>query len=181
MTKYVARNHRSKTMGPLEPQCYLDVEITSIQKDLLNPSMEDLITGRLIQETMGEDAKKKISARRLDFISGNVASYANVLNSATQLEAVKYHLLLKAAIAGVNATNDMDIIRKAEEKQKAEAEKAARKETEACAFQQRRIKLLPELQGQVAKGQAHVLKLTNPQLRDVLIYFFRHSKKGVAS
>ena len=63
------------------PSSYVNVEVNSIQTKLFNPTVEDLIMGAAVAETIVEGAKKKLVKRRLESMGGNMASYSRVLNS----------------------------------------------------------------------------------------------------
>ena len=68
ITNFVARNHWNGKGNNADnvPSSYLNVEVSSIQMKLFNPTMEDLIMGAAVSETMGEGAKKKLAKRRLE-------------------------------------------------------------------------------------------------------------------
>jgi len=104
----------------------------------LNPTMKDVIIGKLIHEMIGEGAKQRLSARRLEMISGNVASYSRMLNSPEQLEAVKDANNLTAIIAALNAEQEAEKKRKLDEKKLAAAEKMAKRAIEAANLAEER-------------------------------------------
>ena len=66
---FVARNRWNGEGNNADnvPSSYLvNVEVSSIQTKLFNPTLEDLIMGVAVSETMGEGAKKKLAKRRLE-------------------------------------------------------------------------------------------------------------------
>ena len=79
-------NHTAQTMWdadrnqPLEPSSYLDATMSDDQKTLLCPSYENVLTGCILCDVKGKGAANKLAKRRLDVISGNVASCARCLN-----------------------------------------------------------------------------------------------------
>ncbi len=80
MMKLVACNHGFHSGTPLVPSPYLDVAISSDQMELLNPTIQDVQTGSIIDQCTGAAAKKVIAKHRIDIVTGNINSYARVLN-----------------------------------------------------------------------------------------------------
>jgi len=100
--------------------------------------MQDVLLGKLVHENMGEGAIQKHSARRLDMISGNIASHSRLLNSPEQLEHVKDQYELAAIVESITAEQANERAGKAEEKKKVEEAKVADAQQ---AFQEDRAKL----------------------------------------
>ena len=74
---------------------YLDVEMSDVQRNLLNPTPKDV---------KGKGAVQKIAKRKNDFIEGNVNGYSRLLNNPKRLEeASKDHAQLVATVAEVSA------------------------------------------------------------------------------
>ena len=69
----------------LTPSCYLDLCITEDQAKLLAPTMKDAVQGSIIDNAMGEGAKKKIARHCINMFEGNIASYLPLINSKEQL------------------------------------------------------------------------------------------------
>jgi hypothetical protein len=73
----------------LTPSDHLDLAIMTNQKCMLNPTTKDAIIGSILNDTMGEGAKKKLAKLCMELLSGNIASYSRVLNSEAQLQHLK--------------------------------------------------------------------------------------------
>ena len=58
----------------------MDIEIISNQASLLSPTPRDVQLATFIDQCIGKKSKKRIARRRIDSISGNVNSYARILN-----------------------------------------------------------------------------------------------------
>ncbi len=67
------------------PSCYLDLCITEDQAKLLASTMKDAVQGSIIENAMGEGAKKKIARHCINMFEGNIASYLPLINSKEQL------------------------------------------------------------------------------------------------
>jgi len=90
MTNRVARDHwKSDRSAPLQPSAWLDAVITCEQKALLAPTPADIARASIINETIGEGARKKIAKSRINFIDGNITNYSRLLNSSEQLTSMK--------------------------------------------------------------------------------------------
>ncbi len=83
ITNFVAQQHSNVTKGRkfLEPSSCLDVEVTDDQHYLLQPTASDVLVGHILEDSIGQNAKKKIPKRRLYMFSGNIASYSRVMNN----------------------------------------------------------------------------------------------------
>jgi hypothetical protein len=99
MTNFVARNHGYHSEASLVPSDYLDIAISSDQVRLLNPTIRDVQVGSIIEQCTGQSAKKVIAKRRIDIVTGNINSYARVLNGPHQLEKIKTYNELAATMA----------------------------------------------------------------------------------
>ena len=104
------------------PSSYLNVEVSSIQAKLSNPTVEDLIMGAAVAETMGQQgANKKLAKRHLEAMGGNVASYFCVLNSTERMVAIKEAKALRAIVAEVSAEIETEKLMKAHKKREQES------------------------------------------------------------
>lgn len=170
ITNFVARNHWNWKGNNNDnvPSSYLNVEVSSIQAKLFNPTVEDLIMGAAVTETMGEGAKKKLAKRRLEAMGGNVASYACVLNSTERMVAIKEAKALHAVVAEVSAEIEMEKLMRAQKKEikKADGELKKKKAMEALAL--KRKELMPQLLKHVAGGMEHVQTQKIAILKDIL-------------
>ena len=106
MTNFVASNHGWYTGGAMVPLEFLDVAVSRDQVGLLNPTLRDVQLGAILNQCTGRKAKKVIAKRRVDFVSGNVNSYARILNGSAQLEKIKTCNQLSASIAQLQRERD---------------------------------------------------------------------------
>jgi len=107
MTNRVARDHwKSDRAAPLQPSAWLDAVITCEQKALLAPTPADIARASIINETIGEGAKKKIAKRRINFIDGNITSYSRLLNSSEQLTSMQEINSLTAIIGEIRTERE---------------------------------------------------------------------------
>jgi hypothetical protein len=69
ITNFVAQRHSVITRGHqfLEPRAYLNVEITDEQRYLLQPTAADVFVGNILEDSLGQNAKKKIPSQRINF------------------------------------------------------------------------------------------------------------------
>ena len=59
----------------LEPSAWLDVEMDDKQHYMLLPTAAEIFVGSILDDSVGQNARKKIAKQRIDMISGNIASY----------------------------------------------------------------------------------------------------------
>jgi hypothetical protein len=69
----------------LEPSSFLDVEVTDDQRYLLQPTASNVLVGNILEDLIGQNAKKKIPKRCVYMMSGNIASYSHVMNNKKTL------------------------------------------------------------------------------------------------
>jgi hypothetical protein len=130
ITNFVSQRHSVITRGHqfLEPRAYLNVEITDEQCYLLQPTAADFLVGNLFKDSLGQNAKKKIPSRRINFMSGNVASYSRVLNNSEVLRHIEDATMLSACISMISESRElaMDAAKekKSQEAKSKEEEKA---------------------------------------------------------
>jgi len=130
-------NHTAQTMWdanrnqPLEPSSYLDARMSDDQKTLLCPSYKNVLMGYILYDVKGKGAVNKLAKRRLDMISGNVASHARCLNSTKHLKQIEEVNQLVATVAEVSADIENE---KEAQKVKATERKKALKEKKASVI-----------------------------------------------
>jgi hypothetical protein len=176
MCNHVARTHDHKTRKPLLPSGGWDCEVSQDQEWLLNPSPYDVVMGTIMEDAVGERAKKKIAKRRVDMITGNIHSYARSMNNPDQLEDIKEYATLSSILAELAADKDETRKRLAQEKEKQQQERAAKKAAQAEKDKKKAEELLPGIEQDIEKGLEHVLKLSVSKKKDILKY-----KYGVTS
>ncbi len=98
MTNFVACNHWWHMGRDLFPYLFLQVECTDDQRDLLNTTIHDVQIGAILDQCTGKKAKKVIANHRIKFVSGNINSYAPILNGLQQLEQIQLFNDLSSSI-----------------------------------------------------------------------------------
>ncbi len=76
MTNFVVMNHGWNHGGDLKLSAHLDMEILQYQIRLLNPTPRDFQMAAIIDQCSGQKAVKVIAKCCIEFIDGNVNSYA---------------------------------------------------------------------------------------------------------
>ncbi len=87
MANFMAWNHGWHEGGQLTPSPSLQVDFVDQQRGLLNLTTRDIKIGTILDQCMGK--KKVIAKRRKKIVSGNVNSYAQILNKLQQLEWIQ--------------------------------------------------------------------------------------------
>ena len=161
------------------PSSWLDAECKKDQKKALNPTTRDVQVGAIIGQIFGEQAKTKIAKRRIDFMTGNVNSYARILNGPSELEHIKTYNDLAASFTEYNneATAQKAIAQA--EKKKATTEKAANKERKEQQAEEQRRLIMPICEEHAAQGLEHCLSLSLVSMKEVLKYVFNISEANM--
>jgi hypothetical protein len=155
MCNKVCYDHQTDDVG-LEPSSYLDVEFTKEQRKMLSPTHRDVQIGVILSQIFGEKASTKIAKRRVEFMTGNINSYARLLNGPEQLERIQTYSDLAASLSDYNnEVNQQKESARAEKKQVNE-EKLLKKAEKAAAEEIKRNDLLPGLMVELEKGAEHI-------------------------
>ena len=173
MTNFVARNHGYHSRQDLVPSPYLDIEMPATQIELFNPTIRDVQIGAIIEQCTGKAAQKKMAKRRMDAVTGNINSYARVLNGPDQMNKIQEYNELAATMSVLQREREQKQKEQREKKKLDDEAKALRKsekEKEAIA---RAAELGPWCKSEVEKGIVHVLTLRLPQRKDILRYYFQ--------
>ena len=134
-TNYVARHHFKKRTDALTPSSYLDLCITEDQAKLLAPTVKDVVQGSIIENAMGEGAKKKIARRRINMFEGNIASYSRLINSKEQLDSMQELNALTSVLGSMRAENEHERAARAAVRTAEAQQKEMRKQTAADEFE----------------------------------------------
>ncbi len=96
ITNFVAEQHANATKGLrfLELSSCSNVEVTEDQRYLLQPTASIVLVGNILEDSIGQNAKKKIPKQRVNMIAGNKASYNQVLNNPKSIEYITEASLL---------------------------------------------------------------------------------------
>ena len=144
---------------------------------LLNPTARHVQIGAIIDQCVGDKAKKVIAKRRIDMASGNISSYARVLNGPHQLEKIQTFNELAATMTTLKKERDQAREEASARKKQEDKDKAARKAEKERDAINKQNELGPICKAHVDKGLAHVLSLKVPQRREIL----RQTRQGSVS
>ena len=191
---HVAEKHWNIHHVAVQPSAALNVEVSTDQLFLLNPSYVQVVTGHAMYDAVGKGAIHKIAKRRLDIIDGNVGSYSRVLNNAERLKLYKETNGLAAALAEVSAEREEELKRKRKIKDDEAASKKEKQDKKAKEEENKRQTVLPKLleyeskystlKGNVSRDnlkRAIDAELKKTCLDDLLYYFYGMKKKEFRS
>ena len=159
------------------PSPYLQIEHSPEQIEMLNPTARDVQMGAIIDQCSGQKATKKIARRRLEFMEGNINSYARILNGPKQLERIKTFTDLSASVAVLKREGEEKEAEGKKEKKRQEEEKAQRRKQKLQMEEEERVRLAPACKEAVDKGLEHVLSQKNDVRKQILKIHF--GVKGV--
>ena len=147
------------------------------QRKLLNPSYRDVLIGEILDQSSGVKATKKLVKRRIEFVNGNVNSYARVLNGQAQMDAIKTYNDLTASLATYNAEKHRRDEKKKEEKKKKDEEKEAKKRLQKEKEAKEHEMILPGCTEDVEdRGKVWVLGCSVKRKKEILKHYFHHDK-----
>lgn len=153
------------------------MHVSGEQRKLLNPSYRDVLIGEILDQSSGVKATKKLAKRRIEFVNGNVNSYARVLNGQAQMDAIKTYNDLAASLATFNAEKHRRDEEKKEEKKKKDEEKEAKKRLQKEKEAEEHARILPGCREDVEhRGKVWVLGLTVKRKKEILKHYFSHDK-----
>ena len=125
-----------------------------------------------MDQCSGKKATKKVARRRIEFISGNINSYARILNGPQQLAQIKTYNDLAASISVLKAESLENEARLREEKKKKDEEKAAAKAKKMKENEEERERMAPGCRDDVEKGIDHVLRRNMTRRKQILKFHF---------
>lgn len=173
-TEHVTANKKREVSLQLEPSPSLNVEMSHLQKSLLNPNSQDVMLSELIDQAQGQRAKKKEAKRRQDVINGNIGSYSAILNTEENLEMVKDYNNLAASLGMLSAEKDAKSEESAKKKKEEAAEKAAKKAGKEAEEITKRHDLLPGFLQELEQNDiSGIIGLADSRMRLYIRYFFQ--------
>jgi hypothetical protein len=177
MTNYVCYHH--DTDDDMIPSPHLNVEVSADQKKALNPTVRDVQIGAVIAQIFGDKAKTKIAKRRIDFMTGNVNSYARILNGPAQMDSISTYNNLAASLSDYH--NEMQAKKAivAAEKQQADVDKAAKKVLKDKELEELHLLKLPICTQHVSEGLAHCLSLNLDRMKEILKHVFNITESNM--
>ena len=115
-----------------------------------------------------------IARRRIDFISGNVNSYARILNGPVQLDKIRTYNDLTASLSEYQREKEHLNQKARVHKKKTDEDRDARKLEKDQKAREEHVRLLPICQRHISKGIEHLLSLNLDAKRDILKHVFNH-------
>jgi hypothetical protein len=169
----------------LELRVYLNVEITDEQRYLLQPTAADVLVGNLIEDSLGQNAKKKIPLWRINIMSGNVASYSQVLNKSEALKHIEDANMLSACISTISESRELAKDATKEKKSQEAKSKEEKKANDQAEFEKKKGELHEELVQYlsvfVAAACTIPKTLTKDKLLNLLKFYFEDKTVGLSS
>ena len=128
--------------------------------------------GNILQDSVGQNAKKKIAKRRIDFITANISSYSRSLNNASTLDHIADTNKLASCLATISAAKDAVKDATKKKKEADEKEKSARKEKDKADYEAKRVEACAILAEDIGKGLGHLCSLSVNKMKMLLKYYF---------
>ena len=158
----------------LEPTAGLNMEVSELQRSLLNTTSRDMIVSDIINQEKGERAKKKEANRKQCFMTGNTNSYSRILNDEKSMELIVDYNDMAVGLAMLNAEKDANA-KESEAKEVEEAadmakNKTAKKEEETI----KQNEMLPGFQSKLQKHAIDgILSFLDDRMWQYIHYFFK--------
>ena len=174
ITNYVAQQHGTMTRGRsfLVPSAFLDVEVKDDQRFLFQPTASDVLLGSILEDSIGQNAKKKIPKRRINFLSGNIASYSRSLNNPAALDKIVDTNNLASCLATISEYKESAKDAAKEKKVNDDKAKADKTAADIAVFNEQKAKVYDKLVEDVGKGIEHIRGLPKAQLKKLLKFYF---------
>ena len=120
LIKLTARS--TSAVSTLAPSKFLDVEMTSVQQKLLNPSATDYMMHEIMAQAHGAGAQQNLAKRKLDAL-GNLRGECGFANDPTRMKRLKAQIDLATSLAEISraTTKDATAKRLVERRQLTEA------------------------------------------------------------
>jgi hypothetical protein len=167
---HVSRVHQHKFRQILQPSPYINAEVSVDQLNMINPTPYDVLIGSLMDESVGESARKKIAKRRQEIVSCNINSYSRSMNNPEQLAMIQDYADLSACVADVVAERDEARRQQVQDRERIIAARAVKKAAAIDKDKKRAMELLPGIESDIEKGIDHVLKLSVTRKKDIVRY-----------
>ena len=161
------------------PSPHLNVEVSNNQRKALNPTICDVQIGAVIAQIFGDKAKTKIVKRRIDLMTGNVNSYARILNGPAQLDSITTYNNLAASLSDYHNEMQGQKAIVAAERQQANVDKAAKKAPKDKELEEQHLLTLPICTHHVSEGLAHCLSLKLDPMKDILKHVFNINESNM--
>ncbi len=170
MTNYGCYHH--DTENDMIPLLHLYVEVSNDQRKALNHTICDLQIGAVIAQINGDKAKTKIAKGQIDFMTGNINSYAWILNGPAQLDSITTYNNLAASLSDYHNEMQAQKTIVVAEKQQADVDKAVKKALNDKELEEQHLLKLPICTQHVSEGLAHCMILNLDPMKDILKHVF---------
>ncbi len=154
------------------PSAYLDVEVTDNQHFLFQPTAADVLLGSILEDSIGQNAKKNIPKRRINFLSGNIASYSRSLNNPAALDQIINTNNLANCLAMISEYKEAAKDAAKEKKVNDDKAKADKKAADIAVLNEQKAMVYDMLVEDVGKGIEHICGLPKAQLEKLLRFYF---------
>jgi hypothetical protein len=181
-TNFVACRYWKKSSTPLLPSTYLDLSYTDDQVNLLMTSTKDVVHSSIIENAMGEGAKKKIARHHISMFEGNIASYPRLVNPKEQLQSMEELNALTSVWGEIRADGVQEVAQQAAARSAEAEERDKRRRLAAEAAQTLKASLLPTMIEDVEAAVANetsLLNLSISHLKDLLNFFWTSNSRIV--
>ncbi len=91
----------------MKPRAYLNIEITDEQRYLLQPTAADVSVGNILEDSLVQNAKKKIPSWHINFLSGNIASYSRVLYNSEAIQHIEDMNMLSVCVSKISESREL--------------------------------------------------------------------------
>jgi hypothetical protein len=156
----------------LVPSAYLNVEVMDDQCFLFQPTAADMLLGSILEDSIGQNAKKKIPKRHIIFLSDNIASYSQSLNNPAALDQIIDTNNLANCLATISEYKEAAKDAAKEKKINDDKAKADKKAVDIAVFNEQKAKVYDKLVEDVGKGIEHICGLPKAQLENLLRFYF---------
>ena len=128
----------------------------------------------IIDQCIGKKSKMRIVRKLIDFISGNVNSYARILNGPVQINKIRTYNDFTASLSEYQREKENLNEKARVHEKKTDEDRDARKLEKDRKAREEHVRLLQICQGRIAKGIEHLLSLKLDAKRDILKHVFNH-------
>jgi hypothetical protein len=152
---------------------------------LLQPTAADVFVGNILEDGLVQNAKKKIPSRHINFLSGNIAGYSQVLNNSEAIQHIEDLNMLSVCLSKISKSRELAKDAAKEKKAQEAKLKEEKKANDQAEFEKKKGELQEELLQDltifvVAAGT--ILKsFTKDKLLNLLKFYFKDKMVGLSS
>jgi hypothetical protein len=131
-----------------------------------------VLLGSILEDSIKQNAKKKIPKQRINFLSGNIASYSQSLNNPAALDQIINTNNLANCLATISEYEEVAKDAAKEKKANDDKAKADKKAADTAVFNEEKATVYDKLVEDVGKGIEHIRGLPKTQLKKLLRFYF---------